>query len=586
MISLAWTLLHFLWQGAALALLFAGVNVMLRNSSARARYLAACTTMLLMFAAAVITFALLEQGMAQAAASGTAQSQSSSVERGASAFPQLLGTASEPPGYLAWLVYAWMIGVAVLSVRSSHAWITAQRLTRKQAWPASALWQERLERLARRLEISRTVRLCESAIAEVPAVIGWLRPIILVPASALAGLAPSQLEALLAHELAHVRRHDYLVNLMQTAIETLLFYHPAVWWVGKRIRAECENCCDDLAVSVCGDVLTYARALTQLEQLRSGTPQLAMAANAGSLLERIRRLVAPRDARLTVAPDWITPVAVILSAVGIWAASGMGSSHYFQAARFASLRLASAVAADTLRVGPIQLSQIAAVQEPVEEPAQTPATPVEPAEPPTPAEPLEPLPDPDPAQAATPPPPAASGSYIGALAEAGYPGLSVDQLIAFKTHGVTPEYVRAMQAAGLKPTPDQLVQMSIHGVTTGFVHQMKSAGFSNVTVDQLVALRIHGAAPDYARQMKELGLGDPSVDQLIAMLIHGVTPDLARQMKAAGLRDLNFDHLIAMQIHGLRPADVREAQKHFKDLSIEQLIKLKQLGILSASDTI
>ena len=93
---------------------------------------------------------------------------------------------------------------------------------------------------------------------EVPTVIGWLRPVVLMPASALSGMGPQQLEAILAHELAHIRRHDYLVNLLQTVVETLLFYHPAVWWLSGRIRVERENCCDDLAVSLCGDPYAYA----------------------------------------------------------------------------------------------------------------------------------------------------------------------------------------------------------------------------------------------------------------------------------------------------------------------------------------
>src|SRR5262249_26688490 len=124
-----------------------------------------------------------------------------------------------------------------------------------------------------------------------PMVIGWLRPVILLPASAMTGLTPQQLEAIIAHELAHIRRHDYLINLLQAVIETLLFYHPAVWWVSRRIRQEREHCCDDLAVAVCGDALTYARALLEMERLRAAGPQLAMAANGGLLMNRIRRLV-------------------------------------------------------------------------------------------------------------------------------------------------------------------------------------------------------------------------------------------------------------------------------------------------------
>src|SRR5258708_40140426 len=130
-------------------------------------------------------------------------------------------------------------------------------------------WQRKLLRLARRVRCAGrvTLRVCEKVAA--PSVVGWLRPVVLVPASALTGLTAAQLEALLLHELAHVRRHDYLVNLIQTGVETLLFYHPAVWWVSRRIRQERENCCDDLAAQLCGSAVAYPRALAAMEELRS-----------------------------------------------------------------------------------------------------------------------------------------------------------------------------------------------------------------------------------------------------------------------------------------------------------------------------
>ena len=130
------------------------------------------------------------------------------------------------------------------------------------------LGSDRRAPLATAAHLRGRVRLLESTLVDVPTVIGWIKPVILLPASALSGLKPHQLEAILAHELAHIRRHDYLVNLLQTLVETLLFYHPAVWWLSRRIRAERENCCDDLAVSLCGDPYTYAQALADLEELR------------------------------------------------------------------------------------------------------------------------------------------------------------------------------------------------------------------------------------------------------------------------------------------------------------------------------
>src|SRR5262249_33636479 len=152
-------------------------------------------------------------------------------------------------------------------------------------------WPGTCARLCERLRLRRPVRLLHSALVQVPTVLGWLRPVVLLPLSAVAELPPAQLEALLAHELAHVRRHDYLVNLLQSVVGTLVFYRAAVGGVSERVRLERENCCDDWAVQVCGDRLVYARALTAMEELREVPLPLATAANGGPLLGRIRRLL-------------------------------------------------------------------------------------------------------------------------------------------------------------------------------------------------------------------------------------------------------------------------------------------------------
>jgi GWxTD domain-containing protein len=162
---------------------------------------------------------------------------------------------------------------------------------------ATAVWQDRLRRLAGKMGVSQPLVLLESSLANGPIVVGLLRPAILFPAGLLSGLPVSQLEAILLHELAHVRRLDYLVNLMQTLIESLLFYHPAVWWVSRLMRDERESCCDDAVVAVRGNVHDYAAALVTLEERqrfieqfwerRDPTPDTAVNA---SKVEHYRRI--------------------------------------------------------------------------------------------------------------------------------------------------------------------------------------------------------------------------------------------------------------------------------------------------------
>src|SRR2546423_9237055 len=161
---------------------------------------------------------------------------------------------------------------------------------RRSAVPVAEGLEELLARVSRRVRASRAVRLCRSALVEVPTVVGHLRPIILIPASVITGLTPQQLEAVLAHELAHVRRYDYLFNFLQAAAEVLLFYHPAVWWLSRRVREEREHACDDAAVECVGDVLLYARALAALEALRARhtrSAALALAPDGGFLMQSL-----------------------------------------------------------------------------------------------------------------------------------------------------------------------------------------------------------------------------------------------------------------------------------------------------------
>ena len=269
---LGWTLIHFLWQGAAITALYAVIRTLTRRSlSAQSRYALACLALAVMLAAPPVTFLLVP------AATGSA----TPVAWAAS--------AAAWQRYLPGVVAAWVAGVVLFSVRLFFAWRFTARL-RATAHPAPPEWQRTLGDLAVRVGATRPVRLLVSSLAEVPTVIGWLRPVILAPLDSLTGAPLEQITALLAHELAHIRRYDYLASILQNIAEALLFYHPAVWWISQQIRGERELCCDDIAVAATGDAVIYARALADLESRRAPRLRPALAATGGSLLQRIRRL--------------------------------------------------------------------------------------------------------------------------------------------------------------------------------------------------------------------------------------------------------------------------------------------------------
>jgi beta-lactamase regulating signal transducer with metallopeptidase domain/thiol-disulfide isomerase/thioredoxin/uncharacterized GH25 family protein len=215
--------------------------------------------------------------------------------------------------WLPWAVYVWTVGVLALSLWNVAGWFAVQRLKSRATSPVSSAIQEAAARISQKLGLARGVRLLQSALLESPIVIGALRPVILLPASLITELPADQLESLLAHELAHVLRQDYLVNLLQTVIETLLFYHPAVWWVSSKVRAERENCCDDLAVGIAADRAIYVRALAAVAGARASA--IAPAATGGILLPRLRRILGVVDPQSAHPSRWLTG-AVMLTLCG------------------------------------------------------------------------------------------------------------------------------------------------------------------------------------------------------------------------------------------------------------------------------
>jgi uncharacterized protein (TIGR03435 family) len=215
-----------------------------------------------------------------------------------SGLPRRSVAEAGPRAWLPLIVLLWTAGVGVLLLRLLGGWWRISRLHRASRAATPSRWTDVAERIAATLGLSLRVHVVDSPLVDTPTVIGWVKPVILLPVAAVAGLSPSQVEAILAHELAHIRRHDFLVNLLQTFAETILFYHPAVWWLSSRIRTEREHCCDVVALSVCGDAVSYAEALLELESWRTVHSRLAVAATGGTLLTRVRRLLgAPADDR-------------------------------------------------------------------------------------------------------------------------------------------------------------------------------------------------------------------------------------------------------------------------------------------------
>jgi GWxTD domain-containing protein len=382
--ALSRTLFHFLWEGALIALTLALSIRVFRPSSASIRYGLACAAMLAMVAAFSATLAWCWPH----AASVTIQSNAPRMkvpppvpfarpETPPSAAPSRLNWIVPAWFVPAWIVPSWLLGAALFSLRSLTAWLAAMRLKRSGVCAAAEIWQRKAVELGERIRLSRPVALLESCLTDVPVVVGFLRPTILVPAALFTGFPPDQLEFILIHELAHIRRCDYLVNLLQSIVEDALFYHPAVWWVSSVIRAERENCCDDTVVAETHDARGFAEALASLEQDRWAAQEAVLAVNGGHLMNRIRRLLEGRDRpRLGFAP-WAAPVFLVSLLPGLLTVmfAMAASAPHAQSADTAQPLLRVAPASPRPPVMVAQARPADSAQQPVARPAPAPAPP-------------------------------------------------------------------------------------------------------------------------------------------------------------------------------------------------------------------
>ncbi len=302
--ALGWTVVHSLWQGMLIALALAGGMILAQRRTARFRYGLAVGALLLLAAASAATFHLYFE-VPDGAGRGLAAAPAPMAE---GVVPSMNAEAAPLQGLAFWraqaqayfeqhlplIVAAWLLGVAFFLLRMLAGLGYVQHLRHRSVRPMGAPWQGKLQVLSHRLRLRRTVQLLESALVQSPVVIGWLKPVILIPVGTVNALTPAQVEAVLAHELAHIYRQDYLLNIMQSIIEALYYFNPAVWWISAYVRMERENCCDDIAVGLSDDALGYARALVKIEEAAQRHPRMAMAmASKGHpfLLQRVRRIL-------------------------------------------------------------------------------------------------------------------------------------------------------------------------------------------------------------------------------------------------------------------------------------------------------
>ena len=292
--ALGWSLIYFLWQGVVIGILFALAKGMLPKEQSAIRYATGLVALIALVACPFLTFFLLwsPAALELAAVGNPAQAHEAVV------LPSVtIGVADNSATWLPFLVAGWVAGVIVMLWRGLHQWRALERIATRLAWRQTEV-EALLARVASRFGSLPAVRVLVSACIDTPTLIGWFKPVILLPVAVVTGFPRHQLELILAHELGHLRRYDHLVNLGQAIVETLLFYHPVVHWISREVRHEREICCDNLVLRLTdSEPREYARTLAALENVRQLAPQLAVAASGGMLLERVRRIVGAASPR-------------------------------------------------------------------------------------------------------------------------------------------------------------------------------------------------------------------------------------------------------------------------------------------------
>ena len=593
-VALGWTLLHFCWQGTLLGILYAVADRITLRAQTRVRYGIALTTLALMPIAAIATFVEQQRLVAPQSEMGQliTASQLGSIHTTVVTQMQFAAPLVEQSEIwiawnadrlLPWIDGLWFGGVFLLALRSFGGWLKLERIRKGAVIPVPPELELSFHRMKQRLKIGHTAALYLSEHVISPLAMGVWRTAVILPAAAVTQLSPEQIEAIFAHELAHIRRWDYLCNLMQVAVECLLFFHPAVWWISRRTRDLREVCCDEVATRSCVDPIVYAETLLRLEEQRVDTSRLATAfqGRGGSLLNRVRQVLGEQiimeskpmsGMRLAIASAVI--MALLIGPRVAEALKGNGNSS----------------AASTNSVVNITPSQIEAVSSTADQSSQETSS-AEPAAMPSPS----PQPAPAPAPTAMPEPPAApaelsqesqekGSDFIDSMRAAGYPldlNKDLDTLVSLRSVGVTSEYAHQMAKAGLgTPSLHDLISLKAQGVTPEYVSALKVQPYAPSDFHEVISEKSLGITPEYAKAIGALNLGTPNLHDLISLKAQGITPEYAGEMKASGIGAKDLHELISMKAVGVTPEYAKQiASVRFPDLSTHQLISLRAQGV-------
>ncbi len=463
------------------------------------------------------------------------------------------------------LIWAAIFVLQLARVAWSYCYL---RGVKRRATPARPALRRDFDAWLMSCRVRRDARLLVSAEVSSPVALGFRRPAVIVPAPLLAEFKGPELDHVLLHELAHIARRDDWTNLAARLLGAVVGVHPAAAWVLHQVERERELACDDWVVSMTGEARPYAASLARLFEFRLAKRRLllasGMAERASFLGGRIETLLhRGREFTSRASARWLLLSGATLLLLVVAAA---------QAPRWIAF-------AQEPPPPPASPSAPAAVPEPPAPPAPSPSA----VPPPGPA-PSAPEPDQQPAPPTPPPapPPARNkGSFLAALVAAGYGNLTVDQIVDLRNAGVSAEFLAGISQAGWgKLAPEELIRLCQYGVNPQYIAKMRAAGLKDVTLKNVIELANSGVRPEQVQAIHSLGFGPYTARQIIEFANQGMQLDLFRALKDSGMTNLDPREIVEAQNAGLSARDLREARQYGSSLTLKQIIKLKQAGVL------
>ena len=421
------------------------------------------------------------------------------------------------------MVVVWFIVFMARFVKLLSGLVYAQRVRHYQTSAVAAEWQDRLAALMQRLEITRPVRLLESALIKVPVAVGWLKPVILVPVGMLAQLPADQVESIILHELAHISRRDYLFNLAQNIVDTLYFFNPALLWVSSLIRTERENCCDDVAIRESRSRRRLVEALVSFHEYQQSTRgwSLGFAGEKNGLVKRVERIVRKRNHSLN-------PGERLLLMVGVLVLCGAFITVNREQT---TVRIAAKIVATDkqVEVKTTEVVKISAAVKTGRHPGGASAK--------------KGLMQP---RADTTKPDTAKSKTLTKE--------DIDLLIRAHEHGVTPEYVAELKQLGYSVSLEQAIRLVDHGVSAGFIREIQKEGYAQITLDRAVELIDHGVSADFIHQVKAEGFPNLTLNEAVRLIDHGVNIGFIRDWKKKAGSQLELGDYIKLRDAGIDPS--------------------------------